>query len=74
MGAAGDPGAVVDTDCRVPGVEGLRVIDASVFPAIPRANTNIPVIMLAERMADVMRSETPVGAAGVSSSTSVVTD
>jgi choline dehydrogenase-like flavoprotein len=45
-------GSVVDTDCRVIGVEGLRVIDASVMPVITRANTNLTTIMLAERMAE----------------------
>jgi choline dehydrogenase len=43
---------VVDPRCQVLGVEGLRVVDASVFPFVPRANTNLAVIMLAERMAD----------------------
>ncbi len=52
MGAADDASAVVDTDCRVRGVTGLRVIDASVMPTIPRANTNLTTIMVAERMAD----------------------
>jgi 5-(hydroxymethyl)furfural/furfural oxidase len=53
MGDATDRLAVVDPDsARVYGVRGLRVIDASVMPSIPRANTNIPVIMLAEKIAD----------------------
>jgi choline dehydrogenase len=65
MGAGDDPSAVVDPDCSVLGVEGLRVIDASVFPAIPRANTNLAVIMLAERMADVLRAGASVGGAEV---------
>ena len=52
MGAPGDPAAAVDPECRVRGVQGLRVIDASVMPAIPRANTNLTAIMIAERMAD----------------------
>jgi choline dehydrogenase len=43
---------VVDPYCRVLGVEGLSVVDASVFPFVPRANTNLTAIMLAERMAD----------------------
>jgi 5-(hydroxymethyl)furfural/furfural oxidase len=45
-------GSVVDADCRVMGVEALRVIDASVMPVITRANTNLTTIMLAERMAE----------------------
>ncbi|MCC7346126.1 MAG: GMC family oxidoreductase N-terminal domain-containing protein [Variibacter sp.] len=56
MGRAGDAGAVVDPQCRVQGVEALRVVDASIMPVVPRANTNIPVIMLAERAADLIRA------------------
>jgi 5-(hydroxymethyl)furfural/furfural oxidase len=52
MGASGDAAAVVDPECRVRGVEGLRVIDASIMPTIPRANTNLTTIMIGERMAD----------------------
>jgi choline dehydrogenase len=44
--------SVVDNDCRVIGVEGLRVVDCSVMPTVPGANTNIPVFMLAEKAAD----------------------
>jgi 5-(hydroxymethyl)furfural/furfural oxidase len=51
MGAAEDPDAVVDPDGRVRRIEGLRVADASVMPKVPRANTNIPTIMLAEKLA-----------------------
>jgi 5-(hydroxymethyl)furfural/furfural oxidase len=51
MGAADDPSAVVDPAGRVRRVEGLRVADASVMPRIPRANTNIPTIMIAEKLA-----------------------
>jgi choline dehydrogenase-like flavoprotein len=47
--------AVVDPECRVYGVRGLRVADASVMPSIPSANTNIPTIMIAERAADFIR-------------------
>jgi 5-(hydroxymethyl)furfural/furfural oxidase len=54
MGAPDDPAAVVDPACRVLGVEGLRVIDASIMPTIPRANTNLTTIMLAEKMADAL--------------------
>jgi choline dehydrogenase len=52
MGAADDPSAVVDTDCRVHGVRGLRVIDASVIPFVPRANTHLTTVMIAEVMAE----------------------
>ncbi len=54
MGASDDPMAVTDPAGRVYGVEGLRVCDASVMPAVPRANTNIPTIMIAEKIADAM--------------------
>lgn len=51
----GDPAGtdtVVDPDCRVLGVDGLRVVDASIFPSVPRANTNLAAIMAGELMAD----------------------
>jgi 5-(hydroxymethyl)furfural/furfural oxidase len=54
MGSDDDPMAVVDTAGRVRGVEGLRVVDASVFPVVPCANTNIPTLMLAEKIADAI--------------------
>jgi choline dehydrogenase len=47
--------SVVDEQCRVIGVEGLRVIDCSVMPTVPGGNTNLPVIMLAEKAVDAMR-------------------
>ena len=50
-----DAGAVVDGQLRVNGVEALRVIDASVMPAVPRGNTNAPTIAVAERAADLIR-------------------
>jgi choline dehydrogenase len=49
MGAADDPRAVVDPQCRVIGVTGLRVIDASVMPTITSGNTNSPTVMIAEK-------------------------
>ena len=55
MGPASDPAAVVNQYCRVHGLEGLRVVDASVMPDIVRANTNATVIMMAERVADFIR-------------------
>jgi choline dehydrogenase-like flavoprotein len=51
MGPAGDAGAVVGSRCNVHGVKNLSVVDASVMPEVPSANTNIPTIMLAERCA-----------------------
>jgi choline dehydrogenase len=48
-------GPVVDEQLRVHGVEGLRVVDASVMPVVPRGNTNAPTIAVAERAADLIR-------------------
>ena len=55
MGAPDDPRAVVDPRGRVLGLEGLWVADASVFPEVPRANTNLPTIAAAERLSDLIR-------------------
>lgn len=55
MGSADDPEAVVGPDCRVRGIAGLRVVDASVFPTIPTANLHFPVLMAAEKMADQIK-------------------
>ncbi|MBM3526620.1 MAG: choline dehydrogenase beta [Alphaproteobacteria bacterium] len=51
MGASTDRDAVVDRMGRVRGIDGLRVVDASIMPTVPRANTNIPTIMIAEKIA-----------------------
>jgi len=56
MGRADDPMAVVDAQGRVKGVQGLRVVDASIFPVVPCANTNFPVLMTAEKIADRMQT------------------
>ena len=58
IGAADNPMAVVDPQCRVYGVQGLRVADASVMPQIVSANTNMPTIMIGERVAEFMRQKT----------------
>jgi choline dehydrogenase len=50
-----DAQAVVDAELRVNGLEGLRVVDASVMPVVPRGNTNAPTIAVAERAADLIR-------------------
>ena len=58
MGAPDDPRAVVDPDCRVLGVDGLRVVDASLMPEVPRANTHLTCVMLGERVAARLRAST----------------
>ncbi len=52
-----DDMAVVDADTRVHGIDGLRVIDSSIFPTIPNGNLNAPTIMAAERAADLIKGE-----------------
>jgi choline dehydrogenase len=56
MGPDGDPGAVVDQYCRLRGIDNLWVVDASVIPTIPRVTINLTVIMIAERVADWLRT------------------
>jgi 5-(hydroxymethyl)furfural/furfural oxidase len=54
MGRPDDPMSVVDTQGRVKGVRGLRVVDASIFPVVPCANTNFPTLMSAEKISAAM--------------------
>jgi 5-(hydroxymethyl)furfural/furfural oxidase len=56
MGAPDDPSAVVDPHCQFIGVEGLSVVDASIIPVIPRANTHLTAVMIAERAASFLIS------------------
>jgi choline dehydrogenase len=58
MGIDGDAMAVVDASLKVRGVDGLRVIDASVMPDVPGGNTNAPTIMIAEKGADLIKGRT----------------
>jgi choline dehydrogenase-like flavoprotein len=57
MGPDDDPMSVCDERGRVYGVRNLRIADASLMPRVPRANTNIPTIMIGERIADFLREE-----------------
>lgn len=54
MGPASDPGAVVDNQLRVHGIENMRVVDASIMPTMPSANTNAAVLMIAEKASDMI--------------------
>ncbi|WP_252721161.1 GMC oxidoreductase, partial [Acinetobacter nosocomialis] len=60
MGHADDPMAVVDGQGRVHGLEGLRIVDASIMPQVVTGNLNAPTIMMAEKLADVIRGCTPL--------------
>ena len=60
MGATSDPMAVVDPECRVIGVEGLRLADSSIFPRIPNGNLNGPSIMVGEKASDHILGKAPL--------------
>ncbi|GGB96558.1 oxygen-dependent choline dehydrogenase [Marinobacterium zhoushanense] len=65
MGAADDPMAVVDPECRVRGLEALRVVDSSIFPTITNGNLNAPTIMVAEKAADLILGKQPLAPSDV---------
>ncbi len=67
MGAAADPLAVVDPECRVIDVEGLRVADSSIFPRITNGNLNGPSVMVGEKAADHILGRPPLPAEGAAS-------
>ena len=60
MGHEKDPMAVVDNQMRVKGVENLRIVDASIMPSIVSGNLNAPVIMMAEKAADIILGKNPL--------------
>jgi choline dehydrogenase len=62
MGRRDDPMAVVDPECRVIGVDGLRVADSSIFPQVTNGNLNGPSIMVGEKAADHLLGRTPLPA------------
>ena len=62
MGDAGDARAVVDPECRVIGVSGLRVADSSIFPQVTNGNLNAPSIMTGEKAADHILGREPLPA------------
>ncbi len=65
MGSASDPLAVVDDQLRVHGLEGLRVIDASIMPRMISANLNASTLMIADKASDLIRGRAPLDAAPV---------
>ncbi len=65
IGSKDDPLAVVDSDCKVIGIENLRVIDSSIFPTIPNGNLNAPSIMVGEKGADIILGKQPLNASDI---------
>jgi choline dehydrogenase len=62
MGQADDPGAAVDPETRVIGIDGVRVVDASIMPSITTGNLNAPSIMIGEKAADMILGQPPLPA------------
>jgi choline dehydrogenase len=60
IGADDDLMAVVDSECKVRGIQHLRIVDSSIFPSVPNGNTNAPTIMLGEKAADIIRGLAPL--------------
>src|SRR5690606_8817561 len=65
MGRPDEPMSVVDSECRVIGIEGLRVADSSIFPRITNGNINAPSIMVGEKAADHILGRTPLAPSNV---------
>lgn len=55
MGSASDPESVVNSQLQIHGIPNLRVADASIFPVLPNANPIAPIVMVAEKAADLIR-------------------
>ena len=62
IGAAADPNAVVDPQCRVIGIEALRIADASIIPMVTNGNLNAPCLMLGEKASDHILGREPLAA------------
>ena len=62
MGAEDDAMAVLDSECRVRGIQSLRVVDSSIFPSITNGNLNAPTLMVAEKAADLILGHMPLAA------------
>jgi choline dehydrogenase len=60
MGDLNDPMSVVDPECKVIGVQNLRVVDSSIFPRITNGNTNAPSIMVGEKASDIILGKDPL--------------